>query len=94
MEEICDSVSAVKSGDQKPGFDFFGLLQNIRLTVAEAVSGMSNYLQNLFGFAGGDKTSSGENGNTKAFFADQTVLGGTVIGLVVMVAIVVLVKRG
>lgn len=75
-------------------FDFIGLLQNLKLTVAEMVSRVSNYLQNIFPTGEKEKSSGDADGNTKANVMDNmNVMGGSFMGLAMLVIMVVLVKR-
>ncbi|XP_027355408.1 uncharacterized protein LOC113865202 isoform X2 [Abrus precatorius] len=75
-------------------FDFMGLLQNIKLTVAELVSSMSSFLQNIFPAAEKEKKCADTDESSNFSFMDsKTFMGGTFMGLVVLVIMVVLVKR-
>lgn len=92
LEELPDSE---ETRSPRNGFidDFSGLLQNINLTVAEMVSSVSNYLQNLFGFLAAEKMGSVGDGKQRTIFTDHKTMKGTFMGLAVLVAMVVLVKR-
>ncbi|KAI4333782.1 hypothetical protein L6164_018546 [Bauhinia variegata] len=96
MEYLSDSDDeSVKSVDSRNGFDFMDALQNIKFTVAEMLSDVSNYFQSIFGFSAAEKSSSDANGgDEKASLGDQMILGGTFFGLAVLVAMVVILKRG
>ncbi|KAJ1441955.1 hypothetical protein SESBI_01165 [Sesbania bispinosa] len=75
-------------------FDFMGILQNLKLTVTDMVSRVSSFLQNIFPTAEKEKATADADVNTKANFMDYTnFLGGTFMGLAVLVIMVVLVKR-
>ena len=83
--------------ESNPGnafFDFMGILQNLKLTVAEMVSRLSNFLQNIFPTAEKEKACADADGNTKTNFMDaDKIMGGTFMGLAVLVIMVVLVRR-
>lgn len=64
-------------------FDFMGILQNLKLTVTEMVSRMSNFFQNIF------PTVEKDN----SFMDYKNVMGTSFMGLAVMVIMVVLMKR-
>lgn len=64
-------------------FDFMGILQNLKLTVTEMVSRMSNFFQNIFPTAEKDNS----------FMDYKNVMGTSFMGLAVMVIMVVLMKR-
>lgn len=66
---------------------FKNMLENIKLTVVDLVSSLSGSLQNIFGF------SSDVNADTNTTVMDITI-GATFMGLVTLVAMVVLLKRG
>ncbi|XP_054815956.1 uncharacterized protein LOC129315862 [Prosopis cineraria] len=83
-----------RKGNQGNGFvDFMELMQNFKLTVTEMVSNVSKYLNNVFGLSEAEKTSSDANGNTRANYMDSFAMGGTLMGLAVLVIMVVLLKR-
>lgn len=71
-------------------FDFMGLLQNLKLSVTEMVGRVSNYLQNFFSTAEKGKSSGDATGNVMDY---KSIMGGSFIGLAVLVIMVVLVKR-
>ncbi|XP_028795413.1 uncharacterized protein LOC114750935 isoform X2 [Neltuma alba] len=80
--------------NQGNGFlDFMEIMQNFKVTVTEMVSNVSTYFNNLFGLSEAEKTSSGANGNTRTSFMDPFAMGGTLMGLAVLVIMVVLLKR-
>ncbi|KAG5020652.1 hypothetical protein JHK87_016507 [Glycine soja] len=87
------------SAESHPGNmfdDFMGLLQNVKLTVIELVSRLSGFLQNIFPTpdAMREKMSFDADGNTKASFMDSKIsMGGTFIGLAVLVIMVIVTKR-
>lgn len=87
------------SAESHPGngiFDFMDLLQNVKLTVIELVSRVSGFLQNIFPTpdAMREKMSFDADGNTKASFMDSKIsMGGTFIGLAVLVIMVIVTKR-
>ncbi|KAJ7948521.1 Uncharacterized conserved protein (UCP012943) [Quillaja saponaria] len=91
FEVVSDSCQTEDS--KSSVFDVMGTLQNIRLTVTEMVCNVSKYLQNIFGPAAAEKMSSDADGNAKATFMDNTTLGASLMGLVVMVVMVVVLKR-
>jgi hypothetical protein len=72
-------------------FDFMGILQNLKLTVTEMVSRMSNFFQNIFPTVEKDKSSADADGGS--FMDYKNVVGGSFMGLAVMVIMVVLMKR-
>lgn len=91
IEELFESSETVQS--KNVSFDIMDTMQNIKLTVVEMVSNVSNYLQNIFGFSKAGDISSEANGNdTRAIFMDTT-LGASLMGLVAMVVMVVVLKR-
>ncbi|KAG4968907.1 hypothetical protein JHK87_034558 [Glycine soja] len=75
--------------------DSLNILHNVKFTVTEMVSSVSNYLQNMFGFLTGQTSSAviDARGNTKANFVDPITMGGTFLGLVVLVVMVIMLKR-
>lgn len=82
--------------DSVYGFiDSLNILQNVKFTVAEMVSSVSNYFQNIFGFLTGETSSVGidARGNTNANFIDPITMGGTFMGLAVLVVMVIMLKR-
>ncbi|OIW15469.1 hypothetical protein TanjilG_32873 [Lupinus angustifolius] len=84
--------------DSDPGnvfTDLMSILHNLKLSVAEMVSNMSSYLQNIFGFSMGEKSSSDADGggNAKANLMDHLAAGGTFMGLAVLVVMIVVLKR-
>ncbi|CAL0323554.1 unnamed protein product [Lupinus luteus] len=89
LEELPDS-------DPRNVFtDLMSILHNLKLTVAEMVCNMSSYLQNIFGLPMAEKSSSDADGsgNSKANLMDHLALGGTFMGLAVLVVMVVVLKR-
>lgn len=72
-------------------FDFMTILQNLKLTVTEMVSRMSNFFQNIFPTAEKDKSSA--DGGGANFMDYKNFMGGSFMGLAVMVIMVVLMKR-
>lgn len=75
--------------------DSLNILHNVNFTVTEMVSSVSNYLQNMFGFLSGQTSSAviDARGNTKANFIDPITMGGTFMGLAVLVVMVIMLKR-
>ncbi|RZB77005.1 uncharacterized protein LOC114379432 isoform X1 [Glycine soja] len=75
--------------------DSLNILHNVNFTVTEMVSSVSNYLQNMFGFLTGQTSSAviDARGNTKANFVDPITMGGTFLGLAVLVVMVIMLKR-
>ncbi|WJX44762.1 hypothetical protein P8452_31705 [Trifolium repens] len=71
-------------------FDFMGILQNLKLTVTEMVSRMSNFFQNIFPTVEKDKSSADADGG---FMDYKNLMGGSFMGLAIMVIMVVLMKR-
>ncbi|XP_061353550.1 uncharacterized protein LOC133298299 isoform X2 [Gastrolobium bilobum] len=87
-----------EEAESNPGnglFDFVGdILQNFKLTVTEMVSRLSNYLQSIFPTPEKEKPDADADGNAKANFLDnKNLMGGTFMGLAVIVIMVVLVRR-
>jgi hypothetical protein len=75
-------------------FDFKDLLQSLKLTVVDMVSRVSSYLQNIFPTGEKENSSVDADGNAKANVMDNTTfMGGTFMGLAMLVIMVVLVKR-
>ncbi|CAK8535853.1 unnamed protein product [Lathyrus sativus] len=72
-------------------FDFMTVLQNLKLTVTEMVSRMSNFFQNIFLTAEKDKSST--DGGGANFMDYKNLIGRSFMGLAVMVIMVVLMKR-
>ncbi|KAE9588625.1 hypothetical protein Lal_00003241 [Lupinus albus] len=89
LEELPDSDS------ENVFSDLMGMLHNLKLTVAEMVSNMSNYFQNIFGFSMAEKSSADADGagNAKANLMDHWAVGGTFMGLAVLVVMVIVLKR-
>ncbi|KAL2331524.1 hypothetical protein Fmac_019105 [Flemingia macrophylla] len=82
--------------DSVYGFiDSLNILHNVKFTVAEMVSSVSHYFQNMFGFLIGETSSVGidARGNTRANFIDPMTMGGTFMGLAVLVVMVIMLKR-
>ncbi|KAG4960870.1 hypothetical protein AAZX31_13G267600 [Glycine max] len=75
--------------------DSLNVLQNVKFTVSEMLSRVPNYLQNMFGFLSGQTSSAviDARGNTKANFIDPITMGGTFMGLAVLVVMVIMLKR-
>ncbi|KHN36752.1 hypothetical protein glysoja_001483 [Glycine soja] len=75
--------------------DSLNVLQNVKFTVSEMLSRVPNYLQNMFGFLSGQTSSAviDARGNTKANFMDPITMGGTFMGLAVLVVMVIMLKR-
>ncbi|CAI8617504.1 unnamed protein product [Vicia faba] len=77
--------------EEEKAFDFMSILQSLKLTVTEMVSRMSNFFQNIFPTIEKDKSSADSGG---ANFMDyKNLMGGSFMGLAVMVIMVVLMKR-
>jgi hypothetical protein len=88
--ETTEKEKAIESQSDSV-FDFMGILQNLKLTVTEMVSRMSNFFQNIFPTVQKDKSSADADG---ANFMDyKNLMGGSFMGLAVMVIMVVLMKR-
>lgn len=75
--------------------DSLNVLHNVKFTVAEMVTSVSNYFQHMFGYFTGQTSSSGidASGNTKANLMDPITMRGTFMGLAVLVMIVIMFKR-
>ncbi|CAJ1938698.1 unnamed protein product [Sphenostylis stenocarpa] len=79
--------------------NFSGLMRNLKLTVIELVSRVSGFLQSIFPSPDTvkEKMSAGSDpdGNTKTSFMESKIGkgGGTLIGLVVLVIMVIVTKR-
>ncbi|TKY49003.1 hypothetical protein E2542_SST26427 [Spatholobus suberectus] len=89
-------VGELSYSDSVYGFiDSLNILHNVKFTVAEMVTTVSNYLQNMFGFLTGHTSSAGmdASGNSKAKFVDPITMGGTFMGLAVLVVMVIMLKR-
>lgn len=67
------------------------VLETIKNKVVDMVNNVTGFLQNIFGFAAADKTSS-EAADAGGFTIDKT-LGAAFTGLAMMVIVVVLLKR-
>ncbi|RDX84012.1 hypothetical protein CR513_34999, partial [Mucuna pruriens] len=81
-------VGELPYSDSVYGFiDSMNILHNVKFTVSEMVTSVSNYLQNMFGFLTGQTSSAGigARGNAKANFIDPITMGGTFMGLAVLV---------
>ncbi|KAK7405106.1 hypothetical protein VNO78_06301 [Psophocarpus tetragonolobus] len=100
--ETVESPEKVEdSSESHPGngfFNFRGFMKKVKLTVTELVSKVSGYLQNIFPTPDTpkEKMSTDANGDTKASFTDSKTAafgGGTLIGLVVLVIMVIVTKR-
>ncbi|XP_027344003.1 uncharacterized protein LOC113856400 [Abrus precatorius] len=101
LQDFFQSQHSGGSLDQKVGMgmgvgelslsDSLNILHNVKLTVAEMVASVSNYFHNVFGFLTGHKSSA--SGNTKANFMDPFTMGGTFMGLAVLVVMVIVLKR-
>ena len=72
-------------------FDFMAILQHLKLTVTEMVSRMSNFFQNIF--PTGEKDKSSVDAGGAGFMDYKNLMGGSFMGLAVMVIMVVLMKR-
>lgn len=84
--------------DSNSGIDFVDLLRvihNVKLTVSEMVSNVSNYFHTIFGLSTLQNLSAGadDHGTTTANFNDHIVMGGTFMGLAILVVLVVALKR-
>ncbi|KAL5548191.1 hypothetical protein UlMin_003422 [Ulmus minor] len=79
--------SSTGSRSEDSGNWFSDALNRIKLTVVNLVSNVSSYLDNIFGH------SADVNGDAKATSNDKMTLGATFMGLAVLVAMVVLLKR-
>ncbi|KAL2327918.1 hypothetical protein Fmac_021345 [Flemingia macrophylla] len=92
--ESVDTPEKMKS-ESHPGKGFFvymgGLLENAKLTVTELLGRVSGFLQNIFPAADDlkEKPSSDADGNTKTNY----MVGGTFVGLVILVVMVIVTKR-
>ncbi|GFZ12452.1 uncharacterized conserved protein [Actinidia rufa] len=83
-----DSEQSADSG--KGVMDF---LQSVKTTVVDMVTSLSDYFQNIFGGPTAGKASADSDGSAGATFVDKAV-GASFMGLVVMVIMVVVLKRG
>lgn len=81
------SESSQTGSSKKVPWDLMDMMQNIKLTVVEMVSNVSNFLQNIFGFSSAESDSSNANGNTR------TITMGSFMGLALLVVMVVVLKR-
>ncbi|KAK0599676.1 hypothetical protein LWI29_007514 [Acer saccharum] len=78
-----------KDGDTKdPVNEFF---QNVKKSVVEMVSNVSDFFQNLFGSSPAEKTSADAGGAGGSF--NEKTMGTYLMGLVIMVIMVVVLKR-
>lgn len=97
MEETPEEVEELSDSDSETGFaDYMDIVLNkASLTVSEMVSSMSTYLQSIFGFSTAGKSSADADTSviTKANFMNHVAMGGTFMGLAVLVVMVVLLKR-
>jgi hypothetical protein len=87
--ETTEKEKAIESQSDSV-FDFMGILQNLKLTVTEMVSRMSNFFQNIFPTVEKDKSSADADGG---FMDYKNLMGGSFMGLAIMVIMVVLMKR-
>ncbi|KAI9185124.1 hypothetical protein LWI28_004396 [Acer negundo] len=82
-----------KDGDtEDPVNEFF---QNVKKSVVEMVSNLSDFFQNLFGSSPAERTSADAGGNAGGVggsFNEKT-MGAYIMGLVIMVIMVVVLKR-
>ncbi|ESW05038.1 hypothetical protein PHAVU_011G146700 [Phaseolus vulgaris] len=87
--ETPDKREATAESDLGSMFsDFIGFLQNLKLTVTELVSSVSDFLQNIFPSPDTQKMAGDAVGNNKA-----NLMGGTFMGLAVLVIMVIVTKR-
>ncbi|KAL6975336.1 hypothetical protein U1Q18_024131 [Sarracenia purpurea var. burkii] len=86
------SSDSEQSADSRNGF-MGGLFQNIKTAVSDMCSSLSDYFQNLFGDLPAEKESADTDGSARTTFVDKAI-GASFMGLVVMVIMVVLLKRG
>ncbi|CAK8577234.1 unnamed protein product [Lathyrus sativus] len=97
VESSNDAAFAGSETEETPkkeegnAFDFMTILQNLKLTVTEMVGRMSNFFQNIFPTAEKDKSSA--DGGGANFMDYKNLMGGSFMGLAVMVIMVVLMKR-
>ncbi|KDP39009.1 hypothetical protein JCGZ_00766 [Jatropha curcas] len=87
--ELSDDSSETEKSENKP-IDIF---ENIKQTVAEMVNSVSSMIQQIFGFATAENTSSAADEDSQPTFFDKT-LGASFMALAVMVIAVVVLKRG
>ncbi|XP_047149211.1 uncharacterized protein LOC124821382 [Vigna umbellata] len=88
-DETLEKMEATAESDSGSMFsDFMGFLQNLKLTVTELVSSVSSFLQNIFPSPDTQKMAADADGNIKSSF-----MGGTFIGLAVLVIMVIVTKR-
>ncbi|KAG6634528.1 hypothetical protein I3843_12G123700 [Carya illinoinensis] len=82
-----ESSDGGQTANKENGFAHItGMMRNIKLTVLEMVSNVSNFFQNIFGVSTSDDISSDSNGNAKT-------AGATFMGLAVLVMMVIVMKR-
>lgn len=95
QQKDCAGVSDFEvegTHDSENGFaDFTGMLPNLKLTITEMVSSVSNWLQNIFGFSTAEESDGSEN--TKTNSMNHLPKRGTLMGLAVLVVMVVVLKR-
>ncbi|KAI4390120.1 hypothetical protein MLD38_002266 [Melastoma candidum] len=70
---------------------FMTLLQNVKLTVVEMVSGVSSFIHNIFNPPAAEKTPA--NDESAGSTTGERSFGASLLGLVMMVIMVVLLKR-
>jgi len=87
--ETSEKSEATAESDSGSMFsDLMGFLQNLKLTVTELVSSVSGFLQNIFPSPDTQKMAADAEGNNKS-----SLMGGTFIGLAVLVIMVIVTKR-
>ena len=74
--------------DGKPD-GLMGLFEDVKKSVLDMVSNLTNFIQSLFAEPDGGKKSEGADGTAKTL-----VTGGTFMALALMVIMVVAMKRG
>ncbi|XP_057465565.1 uncharacterized protein LOC130755208 [Actinidia eriantha] len=91
QENVAGSHDSEQSADSGNGVRDF--LQSIKATVVDMVTSLSDYFQSIFGGPSAGKASADTDGSAGATFVDKAV-GASFMGLVVMVIMVVVLKRG
>ena len=91
QENVAGSYDSEQSADSGNGVRDF--LQSIKATVVDMVTSLSDYFQSIFGGPTAGKASADTDGSAGATFVDKAV-GASFMGLVVMVIMVVVLKRG
>lgn len=84
------TFSKFEPGESKSGNSFTAFFHNIKQTVVDMMSSLSDYFNNLFG---GDKFFMDADGSAKLGAMEKT-LGASFMALAVMVMMVVVSKRG